>query len=60
MSASALAREYEARWPGAVTDPAQAAERMQRLVRADQAPAPPRCGSPRSLVVPALPWKEER
>jgi hypothetical protein len=56
---AALSAAYERLHPGAVRDEAQKAERMQRLVRADKAPAPSRRGSSRgAILVPALPWKE--
>lgn len=56
MGREQLASQYERLHPGAASDDAQKAERMERLVRRDQAPPPTRRRKP-SLVVPALPWK---
>jgi hypothetical protein len=60
MSATAKAREYERRFPGAVADESQRAERMERLELREERRAHRRTGRTRGIVVPVLPWRAER
>ena len=56
---SELAREYERRYPGAVGDEAQRAERMERLAFKEDAQSHHRTGRTRGIVIPRLPWWRE-
>lgn len=60
MSESARAQEYERLYPGAVADEGQRAERMERLTFKEEREAHRRTGRHRGVLVPALPWKENR
>lgn len=56
---SELAREYERRFPGAVSDEAQRIERMERIAFKEEARSHHRSGRNRGVVISRLPWREE-
>lgn len=53
---SKLADEYERKYPGAVKDPAQREERMERELFKQERRDHGRTGRNRGIIVPALPW----
>lgn len=54
---SELAREYERRFPGAVSDESQRVERMERLAFKEERQTHRRTGRTRGIVIPPLPWE---
>ncbi len=54
-----LAVEYENLYPGAVTDPAQKEERMERILHKRERSTLRRSSRTRGIIVPALPWRKE-
>ena len=54
-----LAAEYERRYPGAVSDPAQKQERMERELFKEERRSLRRTGRNRGIVVPELPYRRE-
>ena len=59
MAGRDLAAEYEKIYPGAVTDPAQKEERMERILHKQERSSLRRTGRTRGIIVPALPWRRE-
>lgn len=60
MGEAARASEYERLYPGATPDESQRAERMERITHRQERDAHRRTGRQRGVVIPALPWKEDR
>jgi|GEM_PF-2049181 len=60
MGEAARAAEYEKRYPGAIDDESQRAERMERLAFTEERQALRRTTRSRGIVVPALPWRDDR
>jgi len=60
MSEARRAADYERLYPGAVSDEAQRAERMDRLVHREVHQAGPRRARTRGILIPDLPWRAER
>lgn len=57
MSAETKAQRYERMYPGALTDDAQKAERMERIDLKERKKSGGR--GTRLFLVPELPWKKE-
>lgn len=60
MSEAARAKEYERLYPGAIADESQRAERGERLAFQEERQTLRRTTRQRGVVVPSLPWKEDR
>jgi len=55
---SALAEQYEKRYPETGIPEAQKEERMERILFKEQGRSARRTSRNRGIVVPALPWKK--
>lgn len=57
---SALAEQYEKRYPETGIPEAQKEERMERILFKDEARSLRRTGRTRGIIVPELPWQKGR